>query len=153
MKKQLLIWVFVFAGFIACISCNISSTYNNRVEDKDDALKVANAFYDLVKNQDYNNTYSLYSKKFLEVSDMSKMENILQSLTEKLGAIENIQLDHWETQVITGTNPSSNYALYFVVSRRKYPSKETFSLTKENGEIKINGYNVISDGLIAPDLK
>lgn len=84
---------------------------------------------------------------------MSKVEKMLQSLTEKLGTIDNIQLDHWETQVTTGTNPNSNYALYFVVNRSKYLSKETFSLMKENGEIKINGYNVVSDGLMAPDLK
>ena len=153
MKKKWLIHDLVFTGFILFIGCNINATYNNRVEDKDDALKVAVAFYNLVQSKDYVNTYPLYSKKFLEVTDMTKMEKMLQAFTEKLGAIDNFRLDHWETQVVTGTNPSSNYALYFVVSRRKFSSRETFILTKEEGEIKINGYQVDSEGFSMDEKK
>ena len=84
---------------------------------------------------------------------MAKMEKMLQAFTEKLGAIDNFRLNHWETQVVTGTNPSSNYALYFVVSRQKFSSRETFILTKEEGEIKINGYQVDSEGFSMDEKK
>lgn len=63
MKKQWLIGVMIFQVLILCISCNISSTYNNRVEDKDDALKVANAFFMTWLKTRITTIYILYTAK------------------------------------------------------------------------------------------
>lgn len=58
MKMKWLIQCLVFTGFILFIGCNINATYNNRVEDKDDALKVAVAFYSLEqKNHFYKKPF------------------------------------------------------------------------------------------------
>ncbi len=41
----------------------------------------------------------------------------------------------------------ANYVLYYIVERTKFQSKETITLTAENNQIKILGYNVNSEGM------
>ena len=132
-------------------SCSFTSTYNNRIEDKNEAQKVADKFYTLLKEGRYEDTYKLFSKKFFQIVDTSKMNNMYHMTFKKLGAITSDSVAHWETHVVTGTNPSSVYVLYYLVEREKYGSKETVSLSKENDVIKIDGYRVNSDGFFAND--
>ena len=146
--KSLKLFYFLF---LLLFGCNFNATYNNRVEDKNEAEKVADKFYSLIRKTKYQDTYKLFGKKFFQVTDTSKLDDIFQFTYTKLGAIDNMNLDHWQTQIIKGTNPSSNYALYFLVQREKYLSKETITLDKENDSIKIIGYYVNSDGLFARD--
>lgn len=96
---------FIFFSLTLLFSCHFNATYNNRVEDKDDAQKVTNAFYHLLRNGEYNDTYILFSKKFFQLTDTSKLGNLYQITYNKLGAIDYINLDHWQTQVVKGNNP------------------------------------------------
>jgi hypothetical protein len=132
-------------------SCSFTATYNNRVEDKNEAQKVADKFYTLLKAGKYDDTYKLLSKKFFQDSDTSELNKMYHIIFQKLGAIKSDSVAHWETHVITGTNSSSVYVLYYLVEREKYESKETVSLSKENDTIKIDGYHVNSDGLYISD--
>ncbi len=146
--KNHLLKLTIFCVCLFIVSCNFNATYEDRIEDKNDAQKITNTFYDLLKAQKYKETYGLFSKRFFQITDTSKLNTLYDVISQRLGAIDEVNLDHWKTEIIKGSNPSSNYALFFLVKRDKYESRETVSLTKENGSIKIVGYNVISPGLL-----
>lgn len=133
--------------FIAS-SCNVNSSYINREEDKKDAEKVADQFYDLLQKKEFQKIDTMLSTQFKAATSTEKLNDYLNGALNKLGEIKSEKLDHWESKVIKGTNPSANYVLYYVVERTKYQSKETVTLTAENDQIKIQGYNVNSDGLL-----
>jgi hypothetical protein len=139
--------VFVLISLTLFFSCSFTATYNNRTEDKKEAQKVGDKFYSLLKQGKYDDTYKLFSKRFFQVSDTTQMNKMYRTIFQKLGAITSDSIAHWETHVVTGTNPSSVYVLYYSVEREKYESKETVSLSKQNDTIKIDGYHVNSDGL------
>lgn len=143
--------VSIILSLTLFFSCSFTATYNNRIEDKNEAQKVADKFYTLLKEGKYDDTYKLFSKKFFQVADTSKMNKMYHMTFQKLGAITTDSVAHWETHVVTGTNPSSIYVLYYLVEREKYESKETVSLSRENDSIKIDGYRVNSDGFFAND--
>src|SRR5882724_7812830 len=98
----------ILISLMLLFSCNFNATYTNREEDKSDAQKITNVFYNLLRNQKYNETYKLFSQKFFDVTDTSKLNEMYQMTFKKLGPIDNINLDHWQTQVIKGTNSSSS---------------------------------------------
>jgi hypothetical protein len=56
--------------------------------------------------------------------------------------------------LMKGKEYSAAYGLFsYEVKRSNFTSKEEFTMTKENGEIKILGYRVNSDGFFAPEKK
>lgn len=65
-----------------------------------------------------------------------------------MGKIIKVELMEWKTEVKKGTSPVSDYALTYKIGREKYESEELIILQKENGEIKILGYRVNSEGFI-----
>jgi len=134
-------------------SCRFNSTFINREQDKDDAEKITNQFYDFLKANEYSKTYSLFSNSFFEVTDTTKLKNMYTTMHEKLGFIENISLDKWETKIVRGTDAKSIYVLQYFVKRKNFDSRETITLTKENEQIEIYGYKVNSDGFITPENK
>jgi hypothetical protein len=143
----------ILSLFILLTSCHFNSTFNNRVEDKDDAQKTTEWFYDMLKSQDYKATYELFSDKFYAVTDTQKLSDLFHATNERLGSIETFNMVKCETHVIEGTDEQANYALIYSVKRKNYDSKETLVLDKENGKIKIVSYSVNSDGFLAPGNK
>lgn len=150
--SRLKIFLFFLIGF-SLVSCNLNSIYTNREEDKNEAEKVTNQFYDLIKQSDYTKTYELFSSQFFSVTDTEKLNTLYKAANEKLGPIESMTLDRWETNIVTGTKERGNYALQYIVKHKNSDSKETITLTKENGQIKITGYNITTDALFAPENK
>jgi len=147
---------FTFFLCLICFSftgCHFNSRNINSDEDKNDAEKITKEFYDLLKKADYVKTYKLFGKNFFVATDTSKLNDLFITTNEKLGPIESMELGEWETIVVTGTDAKSDYALQYIVKHEKFEAKETFRLTKENGQIKIVGYNVNSDGFFARDKK
>lgn len=138
---------------ISGVGCRVNATYNNQESDKMDAERVIGEFYSLTKNKDYTGTYKLFSEQFFKASDTSKLYNILVATQEKIGPVETLKLGQWETQSIKGTDERNDYILQYVVKRQYFESNETFTLTKENGAIKIVRYNINSDGFFQPDSK
>ena len=129
-------------------ACNFNSTYLNRESDRDDAKKIGDKYFDFVKNSNYNASLNLLSDECLAATPKQKMNEIYQSVAKKLGKLQTVTLDHWETRVVKGTNPSSEYVLYYLNRYEKYDAKETLRLAKEGNEIKIMAFNINSEGLL-----
>lgn len=100
---------------ISCLpsyfSCNFNATYNSREADRDDAEKVADAFYRLLNAEKFNDTYRLFSPRFFSVTDTPKLYNIYTATVRKLGPITDRNLENWESRVIKGTRPGADYVL------------------------------------------
>lgn len=146
MKKKLNLII----GFLLILitSCQFNSFNNNSNKDKEDAERVTGQVYALIRLDDYAKTYELFSPKFLQGWDTTQLVDLLRKFDNKLGKVDSIHLDTWNTKVVEGSNPQSDYLLVYTVKRDKFMSKETFGLTKENGVIKIYGYKVESEGFL-----
>ncbi|WP_231427770.1 DUF3887 domain-containing protein [Pedobacter sp. Leaf250] len=148
MKNKLFSVLFAFCLLLTLISCNFSGTYINREEDKKDAEKVADEFYTLLQNNEFQKVNSLLSTQFKAATSAEKLNNYLSGALNKLGEIKSKKLDHWESKVVKGTQSSATYVFHYLVERTKFQSKETVTLTAENDKIKIQCYNINSDGLL-----
>lgn len=144
-NKSLVFFVITICLFVS--SCRFNSTYNNRETDKQNGERVVTAFYELQKSKNYEETYRLFDKRFFEVTDTQKLNEIYDISFEKLGDVESYDIEKWETEAIVGTDPITNYVFLLNVKRSNYASKETVTLIKEKDEIKIISYHVNSDGL------
>ena len=139
--------IFPVILFLMLVSSRFNSSYINREEDKRDAEQVIVQFYGLLKNQDYKGTYRLFDKRFIEVTDTQKLNEIYDISFEKLGNVESYNIEKWETEAIVGANSKTNYVFLLNVKRSNYASKETVTLLKEKDDIKVISYHVNSDGL------
>jgi len=130
-------------------SCHYNNQYLNREEDKKEAEQVTNKLYDLLKAKDYEGTTSLFSKKFFEVTDKEKLLRLYSTTNEKLGDLTDTEVEIWETRVVEGSNPISNYTFVYKNKYTNFVAKETINLTKdEDGQLRIVGYNINSDGFL-----
>lgn len=133
---------------LTLFSCHFNSTYNNREADKQDGEKAIAVFYELLKSKSIEETYRLFDRRFFEVTDTQKLNEIYDISFSKLGNVESYDIEKWETQAVVGTDPKTNYVFLLNVKRSSYVSKETVTLQKENDEIKIISYHVNSDGFL-----
>ena len=140
--KKILLTIFLLS---VMTSCQMNRTYQNRDEDKIEGEKFVNHFFELLKNKNYDETYKMYSPKFIAITNQEKIKEIYDFSFGKLGEIEDINIERWETIRVEGSNPLSSYAYIYNVKRSKYASIETFKLEKEGNEIKILSYNVNYD--------
>ncbi|MET3538507.1 hypothetical protein [Chryseobacterium limigenitum] len=128
------------------ISCSFNQTFSNRESDKNDADQIAKKFYWQLKyggNQD--KMYELFSDKFFEVTNRDKLNELNTVSQNKIGKIQEYNLVKWETLVVKGSNARSEYVLTYDVKRDMGKTEETFSMQKENGDIKIVGYRINQD--------
>lgn len=131
--------------FITLISCNFNEIKKNKEEDKNEAEKVTKLFFSEVKENNKENIYKLFSNKFFEVTNKQELDKIIETANTETGSIKNYTLLGWETTILKGTNPKADYLLTYYVKRRNLNTLETFSMQKENNEIKIIGYNIKID--------
>lgn len=141
-----LITIFIVPVCFLVTSCHFNSTYYNREADKKEGEKAVAQFYELLKNKDYKGTYKFFDRRFFEVTDTQKLNEIYDIAFEKLGNIESYDIERWETEAIVGTDSRVNYLFLCDVKRLNFASKETITLIKEKDEIKIISYHVNSDG-------
>ncbi|MBA5245547.1 hypothetical protein H1R16_03255 [Marnyiella aurantia] len=123
-------------------SCNFNSTYQNRENDKIDAEKITHKFYYSQTYGNKNDALNLFSEKFFAVTNRDKLNEMISSSENDFGKITEYNLKNWETLIVKGSNPKSEYLLTYDVRREKEPTQETFSMIKENGIIKIIGYRI-----------
>jgi hypothetical protein len=147
MKNKFYAPLYLLCLLFSLTACNFNSTYLNREEDKKEAEKVADQFYTLLEQKDLKKISPLLSNQFKAVTNPQKLNDYLTGTINKLGEIKSKKLDHWESKVTRGSNASFRCVLYYIIERSKFQSKETVTLTAENNQIKILGYNVNSDGL------
>ena len=138
------VFIILFSLFLS--SCNFNRTYTDRPIDREEAERVTVKFYYMLRDKKYNQTHALFSPRFIEVTDTSKLNNIFKTSDEQLGKIEDQTLETCKTNIVEGSNPISEYLLIYKVRRNKFYSKETIRLEKENDTIKILAYNIQSDG-------
>ncbi|SHM70787.1 hypothetical protein [Chryseobacterium polytrichastri] len=137
MKKCFLISLNLFL-----VSCNFNSTNQNREEDKKDAEQVAQDFYTLINKKNKENAFKLISKSLFKVTPKEKFGQILNESSIECGNIKNDSLIYWQTLVIKGSNPKSEYVLIYNVKRDIKNTQEKFTLHKEGDSIKIVGYDI-----------
>lgn len=147
MKKLIVLFLLI------SISCQkeLNFTRQNSDSDKRDAEKVTGAFFDnLLLNRTEQNT-KLFSENFFKEIPKEELVDFLQNIEGSLGKVNGKELDSWQTNVVSGTSPISEYLLVYKVEREKYPSIESFYLVKDvNDSIKILNYNINSKGLLPP---
>ncbi|NML71923.1 hypothetical protein HHL23_19285 [Chryseobacterium sp. RP-3-3] len=141
MKKYLLILFSIFL-----LSCSYDKIYENRESDKQDAQKVINKFYFLVKeDNNKKEVFKLFSDRFFKEVGKERFEQILDKTDNDFGKVKDYELtDSW-TQIIKGSNPISKYKLSYLVTRDSTQTKEYFRLQKENDSIKIISYRLDFD--------
>jgi hypothetical protein len=140
-------FLFLVLSISSC-TYNVNAISKNNIEDKEDAEKITNALYESIQNEDLEKAHVYFSKRFLEVTNKDELDSIIIKTNNQLGKIIKVELMEWKTEVKKGTSPVSDYALTYKIGREKYESEELIILQKENGEIKILGYRVNSEGFI-----
>jgi len=144
MKKILL-----FVTLTLLVSCSFNQTFSNRESDRDDAEKISKKFYwELLQGTNKDKIYELFSDKFFEVTNKDQLDKLISDSQQEYGVIKENNLEHWETLVVKGSNSKSEYLLTYNVTRESGTTKETFSMLKEDENIKIVGYHI---NYILPD--
>ncbi|TXI98631.1 hypothetical protein [Chryseobacterium sp. WX] len=138
MKKYTLILIpLLFIG------CNFNKTYRNREEDKQEAEKITEKFYSLIKNNNRKEALKLFGEKFFKLTRKDQLNKMLNEINSSCGSkISDTKLTTWETFVSIGTNPKSEYVLLYKVNRNIKNTQEKITLEKNNDSIKIVGYDV-----------
>lgn len=139
----------ILLGLLITFSCNkVNMQRKNTESDKVEGEKITQIYFDNIKLEKPDDNLRLFGKEFL--AQISKEDFIKQSniVDAKLGKVVERNLVKWETNIVDGTNPKSEYLFIYDVTREKYNSKETFYLIKETTDsIKIHTYNVESEDL------
>lgn len=149
MKTQLLKIVFNSVIILILMGCHFNGQYLNREEDKSEAEMITNQFYTKIKNQEFNESLALFSDKFFEYSDRQELLKILTATNNKLGVLQSTKLEKWDSRVIEGSDPSSNYTFLYINQYEKFEARETIGLIKDDdGIVRIVSYNIDSMGFM-----
>ncbi|UQB67784.1 hypothetical protein [Epilithonimonas zeae] len=128
-------------------SCSFNTYRENKEEDKIEAEKITENFYEITKSDNPSNFLPLFSDDFFKITDKESFVKLFNETNNKYGKILRDSLIHWETLVVEGNNPKAEYLLVYEVRRRNTNSQEYFTLHKEKGDIKIFEYHVNIDTL------
>jgi hypothetical protein len=136
----------VYILILFCLGCTPSTTYINRDADKEDAVRITEKFYDLMKQKDYHNIFHLWSvgnRGFTVEQRNQLLTEHFNNIQGRLGSIESVDLISCETKRVEGERPSGEYLVTFDVSRSiKQSNREEFRLLLEGTEMKIADYNI-----------
>lgn len=139
--------LFTFSFFYSCNNLNLQR--KNTTSDKIEGEKVVNIYFDNIKSDKENDNLSLFSNAFFEKVSKEDFVKKRSAVDIKLGKVLDRKLLKWETNIVDGTNPKSEYLFIYEVEREKYSSIETFYLIKESTDsIKVQSYQVESEGLL-----
>lgn len=145
--KRLLLMSIILSMSFSCNNLNVQK--KNRESDKGEGEKVLNIYFDNILSNNKEKNLQLFSKAFFEKTPKDvffKQHNVVD---ERLGKVIGRSLEKWETNIVKGTKPVSEYFFVYDVERENYNSKESFYLIKEaTDSIKINSYKVESEGLL-----
>ena len=102
--------VFILVFSLSFLSCNFNSTYRNRTLDKNEAEIITNKLYEFLEKDEFSNATSLFSSKFLEVTPLDSLNKMFFDV-KSLGKYEGRAFSNFETFVVEGSNPKSEYSL------------------------------------------
>lgn len=124
----------------------------NNESDKREGEKITGTYFDNILLEKPKENLKLFSEEFFKQTSKEDLWKQFQFIEEKLGEITSKEIQGWETSVVTGTNPKSEYLFIYNVEREKFNSVETFYLMKEpNDSIKIYSYKIESKGLLTSE--
>ncbi|WP_027383545.1 hypothetical protein [Epilithonimonas caeni] len=132
---------------ILLTGCNFNTVYKNREQDKQDAEKITQKFYSIIKKGNTKEVLPLFSQDFFKVTNKDKFLELFEKTNNVYGKILNDSLVHWETLVIKGNNPKSEYLLVYYAKRENIDSQEYITLHNEKKGIKIFEYRINVDTL------
>jgi len=137
MKKYILILIsFLFIG------CSYDKIYENRESDRQEAQKITDKFFSLIKQNNREEAFKLFNQ---ETTSKEKFNLVLDKIENENGKIKNDSLSTWQTFVVKGTNSKSDYLLTYEVDRDFSHTQETFIMQKESDTIKIEKYKINFD--------
>jgi hypothetical protein len=139
------LYFLLFLSFM--LSCNFNTTSSNSESDKREGEEITHKLYYYLETTDFKKAEHLFSEKFFEVTDREKLQKIFSQTQDQLGNIQNFSLLEWNTFVVKGSNPKSEYLFLYQVEREKKPSVEKIGMIKENDSIKIVSYHIQFDFL------
>lgn len=143
---------FTLLLILAAFSCKFNTQERNNIKDKKEGENVMNTFFENIKSGNVDINKDLLSDSFLKISGVEQYDEDQKFIERKLGRILNIDLIRWETNIVSGSHPKSEYTFEYHINRENYDSDEIYYLSKENdGSIKINSYKIDSRGFVEDD--
>jgi hypothetical protein len=139
--------ILLSAAVLLLVACKFNMTYKNREADKQAAEQVLTRLYICLENKDYKSADTLFSKEFYSVTTKDKLNEIFAMTDNKLGDIQDTNITEWQTEVVTGTDPSTDYVFQYANKYKYYEGQVLIHLRKDpDGKIRIVGYRIKSDG-------
>lgn len=139
-------YICLFSIVLTLVSCNFNKTYSNRQSDIEEAKKISDKYYWEVKyGSNEDEIFKLFSDAFFEATDKDKLREIIHVTNTKIGKIEGQDLIKAESFIVEGSNPKSEYVIFYNVTRTDGKTQEKISMRKEDGIVKIIGYNINQD--------
>lgn len=137
------IYSLLFLLLLFMISCDFNTFRENKPEDRQEAEKVTEKFYTLLKEGKKEEAAKLFSNDFFKFSKKSELDQILEwEISESKNMME-YKLADWTTLVVGGSSARSEYTLVYNVQRGKLKTREEFSLQKEKDKaIRILKYKM-----------
>ncbi|UOQ73722.1 DUF4019 domain-containing protein [Hymenobacter cellulosilyticus] len=130
------------------MGCNYTTSVTNSEEDRKPAELVTDSFLMNQKQGRRDANLRLFGEEMWETTSREKVRQLWARRDTLLGPLVHTELGPWQTQVVKGTNPSSNYVLQYKSKYAKGSALETFTLEREaDDSIKIVGYNISLDAL------
>jgi hypothetical protein len=146
MKKTFFTFLLVILFIVIIPGCGIG-------EDKNKAEIVANAYFEAIKNNDYETALTFYSPVFFEKTPREEALQKLQSMNNKCGNLLSYKPNSWKINNIvkggrnveTGTIIGFTYEVTYVL----FTITEDIRLFRpsSSNEIKIQGYTIRSNKL------
>ena len=141
MKKIIIFLVFTSVLLTSC-NFNANASYENETKEKENAESVSALLYYNTGKNNFNEAINLFSDSIYDASKKDALKQFLEEKKQTLGEFKDYSLVDWKTIRVTGTNPKTEYLLIYNVIYANYNAKESISLIKEKGKVKIVGYNV-----------
>jgi len=122
-----------------------------RAEGEAQARRVAEAYFQAVKEKDVDRAMSFYARRFFETRRPEGWKQDLKLIAERLGALESFALrsSRWRTDFVPPH--SGNYVtLNYEVKYRSHGARETLTLHRPfvRGEFRIIGHEISSEGFL-----
>jgi putative heme degradation protein len=128
MKKYIVILLF------SLFLINCSS------KESDEAKKITQRFYTLLKKNNRDEIFKLYGNELFKVASKKQVNQMFDTSSAQFGNIKNDSLIYEQTNIIKETHSKKEYILIYNVNRDIKNTQEKFTLHYQGDSIKIVGY-------------
>ena len=122
-----------------------------RAEGEAHARRVAEAYFQAVKEKDADRAMGFYAKRFFETRSSEGWKQDLKLIAERLGALESYALvsSRWRTDFVP-PDSGSYVTLNYEVKYGRHGARETFTLHRPfvRGDFQIIAHELHSEGFL-----